>query len=626
MCGIAGMVRWDGKLVDQSELTSMTAAIAHRGPDGVGFLRRDAVGLGHRRLAIIDPELGLQPMSNADETIWLTYNGEIYNFIQLKDELAGKGHEFVTHSDTEVVIHAYQEWGVDCLQKFRGMFAFALADFRNRKLFLARDHFGIKPLYYRVGKDYLAFASELGALRQVNDVTPAGSLWAIELYLRYQYIPTPHTIYRDTYKLPPASYMLVDFDGPVREPIRYWDIKFRSEDRISAHEWEEQADAVISESVKAHLVADVPFGVFLSGGTDSSLVALKMSEILDRPVQAFAIGFKEEGYSELPFAEQVAEKAGIELHTYLVEDNSMDFLPELIAHYGEPFGDSSAVPTWHVSRLARERVPMVLSGDGGDEGFAGYTNYSYWLDLDTAFRCREDFPFRPRASFYWARQAIRKRFQGVPRMDLSEWESIIYYLNTERRHALWRNQYHGFIDRKCEVFVEADRNARQNDRVAYAQYLDFHTYLPCDILTKVDVASMYHGLEVRTPLIDLRVLELVTRLPLKQRIARNGGSGPVLKHLLKKVLGRTMPREFVYRKKQGFEIPRNKWFLPGQPARIMLDNVLLDQSSRLSEFFDPKEIRAHLAVHEKDRDNSNALWVLLVLGLWLEQNPQVNFG
>jgi asparagine synthase (glutamine-hydrolysing) len=619
-------MRWNGMVPTQIEIERMTAAIAHRGPDGVGFLQHDGVALGHRRLAIIDPKGGHQPMSNADETIWITYNGEMYNYLELKEELRQKGHEFVTNSDTEVVIHAYQEWGAECVRKFRGMFAFGLADFRRRKLFLARDHFGIKPLYYRVGNGYLAFASELAALREVEDETPAGSLLALELYLRYQYIPTPHTVYRGVYKLPTASYLLVDFDGPVGETVKYWDLNFRAEKGVSDKDWEEQADAIITDSVKAHLVADVPFGVFLSGGIDSSLVALKMSQILERPVQAFAIGFKEEKYSELAFAQQVAKRCGIELHTEVIEDASLNFLPELIAHYGEPFGDSSAVPTWHVSRLARERVPMVLSGDGGDEGFAGYASYDYWMKLDPRLRARQDLRTAPRASFYWARQAVRTRLSSGSWHDLAEWQNILYYINEQSRRALWRSEHHSLIGRGCEIFEQADRKARRNDRVAYAQYLDFQTYLPCDILTKVDVASMYHGLEVRTPLIDLRVMELASRLPLEQRLGRNGSSERVPKYLLKKILGRTFPQEFIHRKKQGFAIPRDMWFLPGQPARKLLDEVLLDRGSRLYEFFNPKEISKQLDVHSADHDNSNALWLLLVLGLWLGQNPQVSFN
>jgi asparagine synthase (glutamine-hydrolysing) len=625
-------MRWKGALQRDGEVERMTSAVAHRGPDGVGFLKREGVALGHRRLAIIDPALGQQPMANEDETTWITYNGEMYNYLELKDQLKKRGHRFVTNSDTEVVIHAYDEWGTDCVNEFRGMFAFALADFRRRKLFLARDHFGIKPLYYRLGDGYVAFASELSALRELDDAVPAGSLLAIDLYLRYQYIPTPHTIYLDTYKLPPASSLVVDFDGRHDEPVKYWDLRFQADRGISDEEWAEQLEAVISDSVKAHLVADVPFGVFLSGGIDSSLVAQEMSRILERPVQAFAIGFKEEGYSELEFAEQVAKQCGIELHTATVADDSLDFLPELVAHYGEPFGDSSAVPTWHVSRLARDHVPMVLSGDGGDEAFGGYASYDHWMKTDRMIDARQLMgsaveatrQYHPRRAFYWLRQSVRNYLRSGN--DLSEWQSIIYYVHDQARQTLWKPDYQNFISQKCELFDDADKKARRKDRLTYAQYVDYQTYLPCDILTKVDVASMYHGLEVRTPLIDLRVVDLARRLPLNQRFRRNGSGAQTGKYLLKKLLGKTFPREFVHRKKQGFAIPRDRWFLPGQSARRMLEEVLLDRDSRLFEFFEPSEIRNHIDIHSESRDNSNTLWLLLILGLWLQQNPEIHFS
>ncbi len=609
----------------------MTSAVAHRGPDGVGFLKRGGVALGHRRLAIIDPAMGQQPMANGDETTWITYNGEMYNYLELKDELKKRGHRFITNSDTEVVIHAYDEWGTDCVNKFRGMFAFALVDFRRRKLFLARDHFGIKPLYYRLGDGYVAFASELSALRELDDAVPTGSLLAIDLYLRYQYIPTPHTIYRDAYKLPPASYLVVDFDGRHGEPVKYWEVRFRADGGISDEEWDEQIEAVISDSVKAHLVADVPFGVFLSGGIDSSLVAQEMSRILERPVQAFAIGFKEERYSELEFAEHVAKQCGIELHTAIVEDDSLDFLPELVAHYGEPFGDSSAVPTWHVSRLARNHVPMVLSGDGGDEAFGGYGSYDDWMKTDPMIEARQLMRSavqatrqqHPRRAFYWFRQSVRKYLTSDN--DLSEWQSIIYYVHDHTRQALWKPDYQNFIAEKCELFDEADQEARRQNRLTYAQYLDYQTYLPCDILTKVDVASMYHGLEVRTPLIDRRVVDLARRLPLNQRFRRNGSGAPTRKYLLKKLLGKTFSREFVHRPKQGFGIPRDRWFLPGQSAQRLFEEVLQDRGNRLYEFFKASEIRNQIEIHNEARDNSNVLWLLLVLGLWLGQNPDVSF-
>jgi asparagine synthase (glutamine-hydrolysing) len=626
MCGIAGIIRWSEPLRD-GEIERMTKAIDHRGPDGVGFLRRDSVALGHRRLAIIDPETGQQPMPNQDETVWLSYNGEMYNFHELRDELEQKGHTFDTRSDTEVVIRAYEEWGPECVKRFRGMFAFALADFRQRKLLLARDHFGIKPLYYRVNKDYFAFASELAALRKVDDGPPAGNLDAVELFLRFQYIPTPHTIYQDVFKLPPASYMVVDFDGKLTGPTRYWDFSFQPQTGLTDNEWLERAETVIHDSVKAHLVSDVPFGVFLSGGIDSSLVASQMSRILKHPVQAFSIGFEEKQYSELPYAEQVAEQCGIELRTEIVREDTLKILPDLVAHYGEPFGDSSAIPTWYVSRLAREHVPMVLSGDGGDEGFAGYPTYEWWLSNSPLKQARDSaHDLHLRAAFWYLRRAARQYLAQGTLNNVSEWQRLFLFMHEPERRTLWRDEFQGLVGRGCEVFEEADARARKLGRLSYAQYLDFQTYLPCDILTKVDVASMYHGLEVRTPLIDVRVLELAASLPVKQRSRRNGSGEVTGKYLLKKLLGQTFPPEFLHRKKQGFSIPRDTWFRAGQSGRKMIEQIILDRQSRLYDWFKPERVRAQLEIHSDTSDNSGPLWLLLVLGIWLEQNPEVHFN
>lgn len=609
------------------EIERMTSSIAHRGPDGVGFFQRDCVALGHRRLAIIDPESGHQPMTNGDETVWVIYNGEMYNFLGLRDELEKKGHRFHTRSDTEVVVHAYEEWGPACVKRFRGMFAFALADFKNRKLLLARDHFGIKPLYYRLGKDYLAFASELPAIRQVDDAPPAGNLEAVEFFLRLQYIPTPHTIYKDVFKLPPATYLVADFDGRIEGPTRYWDLQFNPQTGLTDHQWEERAESVIYDSVKAHLISDVPFGVFLSGGIDSSLVASQMSRILKHPVQAFAIGFREKQYSEVPYAEQVADQCGIELHTEIVREDMLAILPDLLAHYGEPFGDSSAVPTWYVSRLARTRVPMVLSGDGGDEGFGGYDNYERWLELDLLAKARNSArDSHPRAAFWWLRKAMRQYFSQGTLNSLPEWQRVNMFLQEDHRRDIWRDEFQPLVERGCQVFEDADARARKLNRLSYAQYIDYQTYLPCDILTKVDVAAMYHGLEVRTPLIDVRVAELAASLPLNQRFRRNGANGITRKYLLKKLLGKTFPGEFVHRKKQGFGIPRAEWFYQGQSGRRMFEEVVLNPSSRLYDWFKPERVRFQLELHSEANDNSGALWLLLVLGIWSEQNPEVQFN
>ncbi len=626
MCGIAGILRWAGEAPGRLEIERMTEAIKHRGPDGEGFMLRERVAFGHRRLAIIDPEGGHQPMASEDESLWIIYNGELYNFRELKRELEQKGHRFLTRSDTEVVLHAYSEWGPRCVERFRGMFAFGLADFRQRKLLLARDHFGIKPLYYRLGEGYLAFASELPALRRVDDAPPTGSLQAVDLFLRFQYIPTPHTIYQEIFKLPPASYMTIDFDGHRTEPVRYWDIEFKQEDGLTDSEWEERAEQVIHESVNAHLVSDVPFGVFLSGGIDSSLVASHMSSILERPVQGFSIGFKEKDYSELAYAEEAARRCGVELHTEVVEDDALSILPDLVAHYGEPFGDSSAIPTWYVSRLARSFVPMVLSGDGGDEGFGGYSSYDYWMQTTPFLHAGRVMRDAPRDGFYLLRRAVRKYIANRTSNELAHWQNCILYVREGGRRALWRSEYQDVVSAGSAVFEEADRRARYWNRLSYAQYMDFQTYLPCDILTKVDVASMYHGLEVRTPLIDLRVVEMAARLPLNQRMRRNGSKTAVRKYLLKKVTGRTFPPEFIHRKKQGFAIPRNLWFLPGQQGRGLLEQVLLDTGSRLHQCFNPEEVRAQIEAHGTENDNSDTLWLLLVLGIWLEQNREINFN
>jgi asparagine synthase (glutamine-hydrolysing) len=631
MCGIVGIVRWGATPVTDGEIQRMTDAVAHRGPDGQGTLVRDGVALGHRRLAIIDLEAGAQPLSNEDGNVWVTYNGEIYNYRELARELAGLGHIFRTHCDTEVIVHAYEEWGDDCVKRFRGMFAFAIADFRRRRVLLARDHFGIKPLYYRIGSDYLAFASELSAIRAVDDIAPVGSLQSIEYYLRFSYDPTPGTIYRDTLKLSPASTMVVELDGRRHEPVSYWDLSFAPREGLSDAEWEEQAIATFSESVEAHLVSDVPFGVFLSGGIDSTLVAGEMSRILDRRVRAYGIGFNEERFSEMQYARAAADRYGIDLVTEVVdEDAAIEIIPDLIAHYGQPFGDSSAIPTWFVSRLARRDVPMVLSGDGGDEAFGGYHSYVQWLESATLGGSMRRYAPMKQASMGASARALvratRRYLENARSYRVDEWQRQITLIGGRGRQDLWRKELRGITGGEDRAYAGALENAETFDRLAYAQYLDFRTYLPNDILTKVDVASMYHGLEVRTPLIDLRVVELAASLPMKQRVRRNGDGSLVAKSLPKRVLERTFPREFTHRHKMGFGMPRAVWFLPGGRGRAMLDSVLLDRASRLRELFDRSAIEMNLALHTEAFDNSGPLWLLLVLGLWLEANPDVGFG
>ncbi|MDX1683431.1 MAG: asparagine synthase (glutamine-hydrolyzing), partial [Phycisphaeraceae bacterium] len=385
MCGIAGILRSDDQRVDPARLEAMNAAQAHRGPDGSGTWVDGGIGFGHRRLAIIGlGEQGHQPMASRDECVWLTYNGEIYNYRELRGELEANGAVFRTETDTEVIIHAWRRWGTACVERFRGMFAFALADLDRRELFLARDRFGIKPLVYRQQDGWFAFASELPALEAADDRSMDIDLAGVDDFLRFKYIPAPRTIWQQAKKLPAGHRALISFEDVGRpvEPERWWD--WRQEPSTGSEDestWVDRLEEVFTDSVKAHLVADVDFGVFLSGGVDSTLVAWKMSELLDRPVKAFAIGFEEEDLDELPWARQAAGALGVELVEQVVTADAADHLPQIVAQYGEPFADASALPTWHLARLAREHVPMVLSGDGGDELFGGYHRYAAWRQV-----------------------------------------------------------------------------------------------------------------------------------------------------------------------------------------------------------------------------------------------------
>lgn len=378
MCGIAGVLDWSGATAVE-DVAIMTQALRHRGPDGDGFFHRDGVALGHRRLAIIDLEGGKQPLSNETGSVWITFNGEIYNYKLLRDELIAHGHQFRTQSDTETIVHGYEEWGDDVVCRLRGMFAFAIADFDKNRLFLARDHFGIKPLFYRFCSQRIIFASELAAIQKVQDRATRLRPESLEWFLRYRYIPGPNTIYRDIQQLAPASRLALDFNGGNRKESRYWKLQFCPQPGPTDAQWLDEFEAVLHESVRAHLVADVPFGVFLSGGIDSTHVARAMRNELSGRLVAFSIGFDEERFSELRYAQEAAKTLGIELYTETITPDIVDLLPRLVAHYGQPYADTSMIPTWYLARLVRRHVPMALSGDGGDEAFAGYDRYPIFL-------------------------------------------------------------------------------------------------------------------------------------------------------------------------------------------------------------------------------------------------------
>lgn len=622
MCGIAGIIRWNNARASPAEIERMTRCLSHRGPDGEGIFRRDCVSLGHRRLAIIDIECGIQPMPNEDESIWITFNGEIYNFKELKTELEGKGHIFRTHSDTEVIVHAYEEWDAECIKKFKGMFAFGLVDFNKRIFFLARDHFGIKPLLYCLDNNFFAFASELSSFRQIDGYIPKGKLLSIDFFLRHQYIPAPYTVFDNIFKLLPAHYMTVSFDGKISGPHNYYPMEFDPGDKIPEGTWYNQLDDQISGSIESHLISDVPVGLFLSGGIDSTIIALNMKKKSNAPIRAFSIGFEDSEYNETGFAREAADRLGIELHEEIITENAIELLPGLIEKFGEPFGDSSAIPTFFVSQLAKKHVSVVLSGDGGDEFFAGYETLLGWIH-EISFRDVIKEIFRSPLQFKCNLIKYIKKTARRRSLDLTEeWLEYYTYMKARQRKKLWKSRYHYLLNQPCETFARESNESKTRDRTLYAQYMLLKTYLPYDILTKVDISSMAHGLEVRPPFIDTNIFSFASKLPVNCKINLNKD---ICKYILKKYLEPSFPTDFIYRKKKGFAVPLDTWFEPGHKAREMLEDILRNKDSRLHEWFKESAINNALSQHDRKQSDSGMLWTLLVLGIWLDQNKEIEF-
>lgn len=612
MCGVVGLLHKDGAPVDPEVIETMTRAVAHRGPDGAGTWLDGAVGLGHRRLAIIDLETGNQPMSIDHGRLWISYNGEVYNYRQLADELTGAGHRIRTSSDTEVILHAYRQWGPDCVHRLRGMFAFAIVDLDRRRLFLARDQLGIKPLFYADSPRLFAFASELQAFHQVPGLELDLHLESVEQYLHLQYVPAPSTVYRQIHKLPPGHRLVLDLDRPEVEPERYWHLEFAPDRSLSEAQWLELLDHTLEQSVKAHLVADVPFGAFLSGGVDSSAVVATMAQLLDRPVRTFSIGFVEEEFSELGYARQVAEQWATDHHEEVLEPDALGILPTLVQHYGEPFGDPSAVPTYYVARLAARSVPMVLSGDGGDELFAGYHSYRTflrWAEYEgTATWKRLAYPLLSRV--------LPSRFP--PRsVNIGAWLSFVGVLGDGVRRRLWRPEHRRLSTLVPPCLVEELDRVDRLAPVQQLQAMDINSYLPFAILTKVDVASMISSLEVRTPIVDREVAEVAARIPPELNFGRNPQGQLEGKLLLKRVLSRHYDEAFLHRPKMGFGVPLKRWFAADGSMHDIVRGRLLESRSPLLELFEPAEILRLI-----QGNAYGPLWLLLVLDEWLRQEAE----
>lgn len=635
MCGITGAVWTEPeKAIDRTTLGRMTDVLRHRGPDDEGCYRSEyclrpgleavpGVALGFRRLSIIDLAAGHQPMTNEDGTIHIVFNGEIYNYQDLRRRLEGTGHAFRTHSDTEAIVHLYEDVGPDVFSHLNGMFAIAIWDANRQRLVLGRDRLGKKPLVYRREPGRLAFASELKSLLEIPGVPRELDPQAIDEYLTYQYVPHPRTILRGIAKVPPGHLAVYHCGELTVRP--YWQPDFNVEENLPAEEYRQQLRELLTSSVQMRLQSEVPLGAFLSGGTDSTIVVGLMQKLCKEPVRTFSIGFPVAEYDETHYARLVAEQLGTIHEEFRVEPDALDILPRLVWHYDEPFADSSAIPTWYVSELTRRHVTVALTGDGGDELFAGYPRYrAVWLA--SGFDRLPGVVRRVLAGQYWQRlpssarqKSIRRRLRRFteslglsPDRRYLEWISIF---NESRRAELYSESFVETLPDvdPLEFLLEARRRCSQRDPVTAISLTDLVTYLPCDLMTKVDIASMAHSLECRQPILDYRVVELAARMPIQLKFRRGKG-----KQIFMETFSDLLPRAIQVRRKMGFGVPLDHWFRG--PLSGFARDVLLDRRTVGRGFFREEVIRQLLDDHIAGRfDHSYRLWALLFLELWQRQ-------
>lgn len=622
MCGIAGVHHFNGQPVNENMLNEMGRLIAHRGPDDHGTYAKDGIGLVNRRLAIIDlTQSGHQPMSVEDGSIWITYNGEVYNFPELREELEKKGYRFRSGTDTEVILHAYQEWGLEHCNHLRGMFAYAIWDNTKRRLVLVRDRMGVKPLHYARTPSGLVFGSELRTLLLHPEVERRVNLDAIHAYLMRVYVPSPLTAFEGIAKLPPAHYLVAE-NGKI-EIHRYWKVDFGETWQASEQGYCEALVDLLDEATRIRLISDVPLGAFLSGGIDSSAVVNFMSRNMREPVKTFSIHFEEQAFDETSHARQVAQHLGAEHIEFSVRPDAMAVLPELVWHYGEPFGDYSSIPTYYVSKLARQYVTVALSGDAGDENFAGYNRYrtadylTFYRFLPAGFRKHIAPAILQGLGKLTAHPNTFAQLESVAKRGAaSPVESYFYsysFFSPESAAALWENNRGKVIhtDFLQNHLQQELKNFKGRTTLERWQFLDLTSYLPDDINVKVDIASMANSLEVRSPFLDHKVVEFASRLPPDMK-KRNG----VSKYILKKALEPFLPRAILYRQKHGFSVPISAWFRG--PLKTLVRNVLLDPGTVSRGYFKTAAVEKLITDHESSRlDHGMRLWLLLNFELWL---------
>ncbi len=634
MCGIAGFVDFSGhdQAEAQARIARMTDRIAHRGPDGSGAFVDAHAALGHRRLAIIDLASGHQPIGVAADQVQIVFNGEIYNYLELRQELEAKGHQFRTRSDTETIVVGYLEWGAAVLERLNGMFAFAIWDARKQSLLLGRDRVGKKPMYFHRRGPVIAFASEIKALRAggfcPDDIDPE----ALDCYFSFGYIPAPKTIYRGVRKLRAARHLTVTQGGEVEK--QYWKLSIGEPRRVALATATEEFEALLDEAVRCRMMSEVPLGAFLSGGLDSSLVVASMARVSGRPVVTNSIGFDDREFNELSTAALIAKHLKTDHHEFVVAPRATDVLEKIAWHFDEPLADSSAVPTWYVCEMARRNVTVALSGDGGDEGFGGYT-FRYVPHMLES-RLRSLLPAALRGPMFgmlgsiWPGSArlpqplrLKTIFENLSVSDAEAYYRDLIWLRGESRAALYTPEFMGALKgfTPMETVMPFYAGSDAHSALARSQNADIHFYMVDDVLVKADRMSMAHSLEVRCPLLDYRLLEFGTRLPDELKI--RGRSG---KLLLRELAARRLPESVRNLPKRGFSIPAARWLR--QELRPMTESLLFDASRPFAGLLDERVVRGMWQEHlSAARDHSVFLWGLMMLSLWqrtrtLEGRPQ----
>nr|WP_319393030.1 asparagine synthase (glutamine-hydrolyzing) [uncultured Desulfobacter sp.] len=623
MCGITGYITFPGHNKEEAAIRvkKMADAIAHRGPDEEGFYVDEHATLGHKRLSIIDLSSGQQPMESFDANFQIVFNGEIYNYQEIQKELTNKGYKFRTNSDTEVILNAFIEWGKECVKKFNGMFAFVIWNVKEQSLFAARDRVGKKPFYYTWDGQTFAFASEMKALlaggfskKQINPK-------ALDCYFTMGFIPVPYSIFQDIHKLPPAHLLMATPSGELTKR-RYWELDFGTPRALTMGQAAEELEALLTDAVKIRLISEVPLGAFLSGGIDSSLVVSLMSKIMDQPVVTNTIGFDNKTFSELPAAATIAQFLTTNHHEFIVKPNASETIEQMATFFDEPFADSSALPTWHVCKMARKNVIVAISGDGGDEAFGGYTFRYVPHQMESRLRSR--IPSVIRSGLFSLLGRIYPANAGLPKYlrlktileNLSISDAQAYYndliwLRTDIRKTLYSKDFmdtlKGFSP--AEMVIPAYQQSNAPDPVSKCQHIDIQGYMTDDVLVKVDRMSMAHALEVRNPLLDYRVMEFATKLPCNLKLSNGSG-----KQVLRYLVGQKLPPEIQKLPKQGFSIPAADW-LRNDLKDILQDTI--NNSRLINSTLDRNCLNRIFGQHQTGEiDHSVFLWSLMMLGLW----------